>query len=511
MNTIIAYKEDIEGQSIEYEILAPSSDLKTPDVIKDIDARLLENQQLIDAINVDLERWTSHLDKVDNIAAVSSGVIAGLVDSFFVGKFDLRKGTNWGKEKVEAFVKSVAKRKGYKGDSLLDAVTKLEEDFKIPADSATNIFGGGRQHHLRDFSHHPTPLGLLFSLLTQFTGKVFGTNTAGIFIITDVPDRSLIGNDLPTKLTIGTIHWLFHMVSDMAGSSGMIVMGRAGTGLPGPLVSFLKELSALPFFKKTNKDGNKEFSVWVSKLFNGTLLADRDESGKIIKGGELKFDLRGEIGLIHEIGKQSIPILLNEAIVRSFYFFRRLSLELRAVKITSLKDFIRKPNWKAILPYNNRSITRMITISTGTFVTVDLADASIRALIKTGPTPAFFAEMVLCVNFVGIGRFALALSSEWKMEHKRNRSRDQRIRLMSERIMLSQAKVFYKEGDVWAAAENSEMAIDKLTENCKLSLGFFMQCFVNQVSSAERISGYIPGVEKNNPDVMKTLVTVTKY
>lgn len=65
-----------------------------------------------------------------------------------------------GKKKVDAFVKYVAKEKGYKGDLMSGAVKFLEEKFPIPADSATALFGGGTQHHLRDFSHHPTPIGL---------------------------------------------------------------------------------------------------------------------------------------------------------------------------------------------------------------------------------------------------------------------------------------------------------------------------------------------------------------
>ena len=77
--------------------------------------------------------------------------------------------------------------------------------------------------------------------------------------------------------------WFFHMVSDMAGSSTSVGKGSAGTGLPGPIVSFLKEISALPIFRNMNKDGYKEFSVWISKLFNGTLLGKRDESGKLIE------------------------------------------------------------------------------------------------------------------------------------------------------------------------------------------------------------------------------------
>lgn len=40
-----------------------------------------------------------------------------------------------------------------------------------------------------------------------------------------------------------------------------------------------------------------------SKLFNGTLLADHDENGRIVKGTARKFDLRTEIGMLEEVGR----------------------------------------------------------------------------------------------------------------------------------------------------------------------------------------------------------------
>lgn len=511
MENILSYRLELDDQAVEYDILAPGQVNPTEGKLADIEARIAENEALIESVNKDIDKWTAHTDKIDNLVAVASGVVAGLIDSFFVGEFDLRGGTQWGQEKVESFVKKTAKKQGYNGDSLSGAIKSLEDKYPIPADSATDIFGGGKQHHLRDFSHHPTPVGLLFSMMTQFTGMVYGTNTAGVFIVEPVPDKSLIGVDLPRKIAIGTVNWFFHMVSDVAGSSGSVAMGSIGTGLPGPIVSLLKELSCLPIFKKVNAAGNKQFSVWISKLFNGTLLADRDETGKIIKGGELRFDLRAEMGVLHELGRQAIPILINEAVVRIFYFVRRLCIEFKDIEIHSLKDFIHKPDWKKILPFNNRTITRMLTISTGTFVAVDLADASIRALVKTGPTPAFFAEMVLRVNFVGIGRFALSLVSEGRMEHKKSRARDERIRLMAETTSLLQAKVFYKEEGMWVMAENAQEAVCELERSCEAASSIIMDNYKGISTSIRNISEYIQGIEKHNPDLLDDISLITKY
>lgn len=66
-------------------------------------------------------RWEvrlDHADKMDCTIAVSSGIIAGLIDSFFVGKFSLERANEWGSDKVNDFVISMAKLAGYEGDDL---------------------------------------------------------------------------------------------------------------------------------------------------------------------------------------------------------------------------------------------------------------------------------------------------------------------------------------------------------------------------------------------------------
>ena len=291
----------------------------------------------------------------------------------------------------------------------------------MAADKNTPTFGGGRQHHLRDFTHHFSLSGLMCSIFTQFTKKVIGTNTHGNLIIVDVVDDTFIGKDIPEKIFYGTVHWLFHMVSDMAGSNAT---AGNGTGIPGPIVSLIKELSALPVFRD-KKIGDIEFHTWVSKLFNGTLLGKRDEAGKLLE--PMKFDLRTEIGILHEIGKQVVPVLINEAIVRSFYFIRRLSDELKREEIKSFNDF-KKINVEKILPFNNRTIKRMVTVSSGTLVALDAADAAVRA----GMNPTnFFVVFAVRINVVGVGRFIVACKadSEYIAEDIREakKNRDERL------------------------------------------------------------------------------------
>lgn len=182
-----------------------------------------------------IELYTAHPDRADLLVAIGSGILCGALDILWVGDFSLHRGRELAQTDVENFVRKIAKMAGCKKDGLKDCVQFLEEHFPMASDGNTPDFGGGLQHHLRDFAHHPTPVGLAFSLLTQFTGYAYGTDTQGNFIREAVSEKSsaFLGQDLPQKLFNGIITWFFHLASDMAGSSGT-VMKSGGTGIPGP-------------------------------------------------------------------------------------------------------------------------------------------------------------------------------------------------------------------------------------------------------------------------------------
>lgn len=383
-------------------------------------------------VNQELEHYTNHADKADYALAVTSGVLAGLVDSLFVGEFSLEYANQWGNQQAEKLVLKVAKYQGYGGTDLGQAIKHLEYQFPIAADKATAAFGGGLQHHLRDFSHHPTPVGLVCSILTQFTGNVYGTDVAGAFqcVPLNKDGLNLVGKSFPEKIMFGAVNWFFHMVSDVAGSSGTVMKGSFGTGLPGPLASLLKEFSSTRLFKKQDAKGCKEFSVYISKLFNGTLLGEWDANGNLIP---LKFDLRTEMGVAMQVGKQTIPVIINECIVRSFFLLHRLLQELSRDDIQDWSD-VHKINWKAIIPFRNRTVDRMLTIASMTFTVADTADAAIHAAIESGGNWVLFSgRFVTRFNYVGAGRAALSIVREVSNEKKE-------AQLIHEKMILSEAK-----------------------------------------------------------------------
>ena len=346
-----------------------------------------------------IQLLSSRADGLDYLVSVASGVLCGAMDILWVGEFDLMRGRNWASKQTDEFVRKTAKLLGCKKDDLTSAVQFLEKKFPIPSDGNTPDFGGGLQHHLRDFAHHPTIVGLMFSLLTQFTYKSYGTDVKGNFIVVDVPEvsKAFIGEDMPQKILFGTITWFFHLVSDMAGSSS--TAGKSGgTGIPGPILALAKELSVLPFFRKM-QIGDTSFSVFLSKTFNGTLLMKRDENGNIMKDTVIKFDLRGELGVAAELGRQAIPVAANECIVRGFYFIRRLAMEIKEKNITSI-DAMKQIDWECVKPANNPTIDRMLLVAAGVFTTIDVGSAVISQ------------KYMVSVNYTGVGRFAVAIGED---------------------------------------------------------------------------------------------------
>lgn len=378
-------------ENVEFKLL-PYSDLKSQSEY-DLDKMIFDLDDKIDMLS-------SHADSLDYIVAVASGLVCGMLDILWVGDFELKNGRDIASEKVDGFVKKTAKMLGCENaDDMQSAVKFLENTFPIPSDGNTPDFGGGLQHHLRDFAHHPTIVGLAFSMLTQFTYKSYGTDVNGVFLIVDVPEKSkpFIGKDISEKILMGTITWFFHLVSDMAGSSN--TAGKTGgTGIPGPILALAKEMSTLPIFKDV-KIGDNSLSLFLSKLFNGTLLAQHDKDGVIIKETVLKFDLRAELGVAVELAKQTVPVIANECIVRSFYFLRRFAYEMKEKQVCTIED-LKQIDWNLVKPIDNPTIARMLTVASGVFTAVDVGEA------------VASQKYWVSINYVGVGRFAVAIGTD---------------------------------------------------------------------------------------------------
>lgn len=152
----------------------------------------------------------------------------------------------------------------------------------------------------------------------------------------------------------------------------------------------------------------------LSKVFNGTVF-------EYSRTDDLThFDLRTELGIYAFSAKQSIPVVINQCAIRAFYFVRRFIVELNHVHIKSVVN-IKKIDRQHFLPYNNKCITRMATISSGVFCAVDASDATVRTIIsKPTSKGKFISQILLKVNFTGICNFAIAIKNDVVMSLKGN-------------------------------------------------------------------------------------------
>lgn len=471
----------------ELEVVIPRDnveyiDLREQDItekLNKVNETLSHNDNRINDLEKEIDRLTNSADGIDYMIAVGSGILAGIVDSLWVGEFKMDRGKAWSNKSVNDFVMKVAKAKGYEGDRLDGAIKFLEDKFHIPSD---NIWKGqdvgisARSHHLDDLAHHPTPIGLFFSILTQFTKTGYFQNSEGQFfpITIDENGRGLIGNNIPSKLFAGTVNWFFHLVSDMSGSNKT---AGVGMGIPGPIVALLKEVSMIPGINKMGL-AQKMKDIFIKE----------------------KFDLRSELAVGHELGRQAVPVVMNEVIVRSFYFIRKLLIEIKE------KKRFEEIEWKKTLPWRNRTIVRMLTIATGTFTLIDLGDAAIRGGIKSGGNLAMFAkEFVLRVNFVGVGRFAIAVASDVTMGIKQDKRRNERIAILSEQLHLMNTKIYYMQAGTWIAAETTGKTINEVIEIMERAAAISKEVWEANIRSMNNISKYRQGIDTHNSGLTKDI------
>lgn len=489
---IIRLKNPDDEFVVEYEI-AQITSLQTTDSdtrakiragLNEVESRLRQNDQKLKILQADEDFLTNHADNLDYTVAVACGLLTGTIDAILIGELDFFSSKAWSNQQINEVVMRAARKEGYTGSRLSGAIKKLEDTYKYAGDGIyqaaenTGYHISNKSHHLDDFRHHPTAIGLIFSLITQFSldHTAFFSNRYGQNISFSVADDGeLIGHNFQEKIIAGTFNWMKHLISDMSGSNKT---SGVGMGLPGPILSTLKELSALPVINET------QLSAFVNNLFV-----------------KQRFNLQSEIALGKELGRQSLPVILNESLVRSFYFVRRFIEEYQ--KIGNLDNI----PWDKVLPVKNRTIARMLTISSGTFMVVDMAGAAIKAAIKSPGNMANLAStFVLCVNFIGIGRFAIALGSDIRMGFQRQKVQNEQIQIYMEQICLSNAKLFYKQADMWICAKEAGVAILNAYQALENAVALYNRVLTENDQALTAIKSNIKSIKKKNPGLIDEIL-----
>ena len=107
-----------------------------------------QKAEIAERIRSDYTLKKANCDKYDYMIAAFCGVVAGLIDSFFVGMPDHSKLGKWTNDQTDEFVKKIAKLKGWsppEGDRntiIASAIKFLEENHKVNYDQATGKAAG---------------------------------------------------------------------------------------------------------------------------------------------------------------------------------------------------------------------------------------------------------------------------------------------------------------------------------------------------------------------------------
>ena len=286
------------------------------------------------------------------------------------------------------------------------------------------------------------------------------------------------GNTLPEKIIYATINWFTSLIG-------------TNTKLTGPMGALLKGINddkaTIKLMSKSNV--NKELSKEISK--NGLNLTQ---------------------GLTFvNLAKQTLPVLLNECLVRAFYFIHRFFQEIHDNNITSVRD-LELIDWNSTIPFKNRTIVRMLTISTAVFSALDIAAATVgSAIIADGSVYKFLNNFVLHINYIGIGRVIIALGADLYMGAMLAKERQIRSEMIDEMIKLENIKVSYKQNDVWVKAKKTGEVIDQAYAMIQEVSDFARDSYSETKSDLMKIGNGINLVDERNPGLTDDLKDIIHW
>lgn len=299
-------------------------------------------------------------DKYDYLISAFCGLSAGLIDAFFVGAPGSGILSIGADQAADKFVIKAAQlfwgsdtrsiKPAACPTSLTQCISYLEQAFPVPYDAryASDLCLSNGQlanmspknHHILSLSHSPDMIGLIFSIIDQFTNTATFIHAGEIIHVTPCTTNHsipyLTGSDLPSKLFCGFINWIGHLISDISGSSSTRMSGKTGRGMGIPL----------PFYNL--------FLLANFNVSDGQALADI--AINVFTRG---YDFRHATAM-------AIPVILNDMLVRIFWALKR--------------RIYHKYSWKDCVPQDTHSSLRwMLIISNTALCLVDALDAAIRS------------------------------------------------------------------------------------------------------------------------------------
>lgn len=379
-----------------------------------MDQQINDMKRDIEEYDKDIYRLTNHATILNYSLSVASGALAGFLDIIFTKNLDLSN--------PNSLVSGIASEiSGEPVSSTKEAINVLNNS--LNASSSINNLELASQVSL---------MGLVFSIIGALTGsKILYTKKDEVKVEYAKP---VVGASLFSGVFYGTIAWICHLISNSSSLSSNIPSG-------------LKNL----VFDATNS-GLKVKGVDLYQAINSNI--DSSSLNAISNG----------LNALKLLGSQALVVGINEAVVRAIFFVHAFLKEVKQKNIKSIKE-IGKVDFKKTIPFNNRTVARMISVSLATMMAIDICDASVEAAMKSEGSKALFASnLAIRINFVGVGRIILALTTDLYMAKSLKKKRNERISLVSDYITLLGRKIYCIQDDVWKECHKASEVIESVKQ-----------------------------------------------
>lgn len=426
-----------------------------------MDQQLNDMKRDIEEYDKDIYRLTSHATLLDYSLSVASGTLAGFLDIIFTKNLDLSS--------PSSLINGVATEfSGEPISSTKEAINVLNNGLNASS-SINNLY----------LASQASLIGLVFSIIGALTGsKILYTKNDEVKVehVKPVIDASLFSG-----VFYGTIAWICHLISSKASLEYNIPAG-------------LKNL----VFDATNS-GLKVKGNDLYQAINNNI--DSSSLNAISTG----------LNTLKLLGSQALVVGINEAVVRAVFFIREFFKEVKQKNIKSVKE-LGKVDFKKTVPFNSRTVARMISVSLATMMAIDICDASIEAAIKSDGNKALFASnLAIRINFIGVGRIILAVSTELYMAKSLKKKRNERISLVSDYVTLLGRKIYCIQDDVWKECHKASEVIESVKQVAADTILMASSELDKTKESLENIGKTVDDAFKKNENLKKDIKDILDW
>lgn len=366
--------------------------------------RPTEETEFIDA---DFEPGMRESDKPYYVVAACVGLLTGVLSELGLDAKALEAINTWDPKKAKELLVKVSRAAGYKGDKYKGACAFLkkaivpEVQHVVPAPIAAFA-----KTYLSELTNHPSLAGLAFSIATQFSGYKYCLDADGSIGKKKVPKYYVRGKTVEEKIFFALFYWVFGLAYGAWASKRMILEELK---IPKAILGIIKEFSKSKGVELAL--GTDKPEEWISKWLKEAFMPSEKQKTAVaaVDAAKEKFDLEKlAVATLKDEYAHITMVLVNECILRAFYFIRKFTLEIKTIDLKSPEQIL-ELDYESLIPRNNRVVTRMSLIASAAYLGVNVATVSVKEIGAAHMGPHAGAKVLLTgINVAGVGYFAYA-------------------------------------------------------------------------------------------------------